>query len=314
MSNKTIPTPIAISIIVVAALLVAGLAWWQWPGIPRQKPIVSTPISPKTPNQEEGGLSFEELQKLTEEQTQFFGSTATPNQRKCSFSLDNKLYCVAGQYLLSSINGGKNWRATKFTSTEVEFPALAIDSRNNIHIVWSNPQEYLYEGTTVRYYDIRYKEITKPQEDIAWINIPEEVINATRAAGTNYDLFTPSIAIDPTDQIHIVWSHYQARKGWSVPYYVHYRKKTLNGWDKEEVLQETVRGLGTAWNPTCPSIAIDSRGNVHLIFKVEAKLLYQKLTELGWGTPEIVNEGKLNKTKCSFSLAVDSKDNIHVVW
>jgi len=85
---------------------------------------------------------------------------------------------------------------------------------HNIHVVWYGKGW----GSNTGYYNIQYRKRTSS----GW---------QTQEAVTDksWDQLNPSIAIDSSDNIHVVWYG----KGWGFytgTYNIQYRKRTSSGW------------------------------------------------------------------------------------
>jgi len=120
----------------------------------------------------------------------------------------------------------------------------------------------------------------------------------------------PCIAIDSQDNIHIIY--YRIVLGQSVVFYM---KRTNGSWGSEETVSQV---LGKSQSVAV--IAIDSLDNVHVVwrgggegtFPDNVQIKYRKRTAGGWGSMELVTE--INNTQYLPSIAIDSEDNVHVVW
>jgi len=128
-------------------------------------------------------------------------------------------------------------------------PAIAIDSDDNVHVVWTGAGWGTYTG----YNNVQYRKRTtgwQAQEAITDINAHQ---------------YFSGIAIDSNDYIHIIWEG----AGWGIYTAndnVQYRKRT-SAWET----QEGVTDKGAQQYE--PSIAIDSNDYVHVAWDGK-----------GWGT------------------------------
>jgi hypothetical protein len=283
------------------------------------------------------------------------GFTYTNNQRSIARDSEGKLHCVYNRghiYYSYSTNDGETWTEEQVSSGGGThyYPALALDSQDNIHVVW-------YGGTTNKlHYRVRSKAgIWSAQQGLpnvdthqkcpalavdskdnihvvwmanenrirysvktgsGWLPTPEEVTD-----GANSYQICPAIAMDPWDNIHVTWSG----KGWgSNPgtYNIYYKKKPDGGaWESLEYVTDTdsQQGfLGATYMG--PSIAIDSMGNPHVAW-----------TGLGWGVnPSDYNIQYRSQTSGTWLgiksitdidtfqlnpvIALDTCDNVHIIW
>jgi len=196
-------------------------------------------------------------------------------------------------YYKKSTNGGSSWTTKRLTwnSGSSVRPEIAVDSSDNIHLVWRDD--------TSGNREIYYKKSTNV--GATW--------GLTKRLTWNTGLsIVPVIATDSSNNIYVVW--YDSSPGnWEL-----YNKKSTNGggtW------------LGTrrlTWNSGSslrPAVAVDSNGNIHLVWEEEStgnlEIFFKRSTNGGssWTTTRLsYNSGSSQYP----ALATDSSDNIHVVW
>ncbi len=277
----------------------------------------------------------------------FFGSTESNNQQKCAFSPKKDIYCVLGQSLLNSKDGGKTWKEEKFTIEQstttwpfsVLNPTVVIDSKDRIHVIWTHALEFLGKNTSRRYYELRYR----MKEAGIWSE--EKVINSTKSVGNGGHYFNihprAGLALDSQDNVYVVWSQsagYQSDKK-HYPFSLHYRSKINGNWQKEEIIDQWEAKYDTT--DSAPAIALDSYNNIHIVWDAMAEkdyqtyIFYRKRSPSGWEAKEQINEemaidvfyqelynkqfyrGEVPPPE-NYSrdpvVAVDSKDNIYFVW
>jgi hypothetical protein len=197
-------------------------------------------------------------------------------------------------YYKTSTNGGATWATSRRltqTSGISDYPAIAVDSSGHIHLVW--------DDTTLGY-DIYYKKST--DGGATWT--PNQRL--TRTSG--YSGY-PAIADDLSDNLHLVWSD-----STSGNYEVYYRKSTNGGatWITSQRL---------TWTSSAslkPIIASASSDNIHLVWadlpNWVGEIYYKKSTDGGasWAAGQRLtwNSGGSYSPR----IAVDSSDNLHVVW
>ena len=76
-------------------------------------------------------------------------------------------------------------------------PSVAVDSSNNVHVVWYDSTDYAGSGTD---YDIFYKRWDSSTS--SWTSV--EVVSE----GSTSDSVVPSIDVDSSNNAHIVWMDY----------------------------------------------------------------------------------------------------------
>jgi len=236
-----------------------------------------------------------------------FDSTAYNSQRKLARKSNGELWTVYPRsdgtrnqiYAAYSTNGGQTWteeQVSYATGTyNQQYPSIAIDSSDNVHVVWDG-QGW---GTNTSYNNIQYRKRTT-----SW-QAQEAVTDKN-----NYQVY-PSIAIDSSDNVHVVWQGY----GWGTNtgyVNIQYRKRTTS-WQTQEAVTDKNN------YQVYPSIAIDSSDNVHVVWQGYGwgtntsywNIQYRKRTT-SWQTQEVVTD--TNYHQYYPSIAIDSSDNVHVVW
>lgn len=144
---------------------------------------------------------------------------------------------VSGVYQINyTYYNGTGWNETNEISTDLEdqkYPTIAIDSNDYIHVAF---QGY---NSTSKSYNIKYRKYTT-----SW----QSIYNIT--SGEVYNQTFPSIAVDLSDYIHVVWQTYDLK--------VNYIKYTTS-W---ESVEEVCDGAGYAqYNP---SVSIYSTNYVYV--------------------------------------------------
>jgi hypothetical protein len=235
-------------------------------------------------------------------------STGINSQRSLARGSDGKLHAVyyrgsapSNIYYAYSTDGGATWTeeaVTAKTGTNHQvYPKLAVDSANNVHVIWTG----LGWGTNSGKYNIQYSSRTGG----AW-GTPESV--------TDNSHNTPGVAVSATegqmtlglssnDNVNVAWGDDNLSNS------IYYRKRTTS-WQTAELVYNTN-------TPYFPSMAIDSQDNVHLVWEEDSGggasgITYDLRTSGGWQGTEVVASIANNQVKPS--IAVDSADNIHVVW
>jgi hypothetical protein len=146
-------------------------------------------------------------------------------------------------YHKKSTDGGATWSAAKrltWSPDSPDFPAIAADSSNSVHVVW--------RGNTPANYEILYKR--SPDAGTTW----SAAERLTWTPGGSWD---PAIGVDSGDAIHLVW-------GDDTPgNFEIYAKKSANGGATWTAAQ---RLTWTSGHSGMPAVAIDTSNIVHVVW------------------------------------------------
>ena len=207
-------------------------------------------------------------------------------------------------YYKKSEDGGASWTSGQrltWTSGSSEFPAIAVDSLNNLHVVWSD----ITPGNSVVYY--------KKSEDGGATWTASQRISWS----SGYSLIS-AITVDAYDNLHVVF-WYQTTPG-EANSEIYYRKSTDGGstWMTSQRL---------TWNSGYsfgPAIAVGAStlfyfsDDLHMVWADAVsgnyEIHYKNSTDRGmtWQASQRItwNSG----SSMHPSIAVDSSDNLHVIW
>jgi hypothetical protein len=197
-----------------------------------------------------------------------------------------------------SADGGKTWIEEQVTYATGDqcFPSLAVDSQNNLHMVWNDGWPSKPGIVPNTYYKKRVAGSWQDAELVA-----------------SYATY-PSIAIDSHDNVHVVYGTYVYEPG----YYgggngIRWRMRTPTGWQPEEI----VSSIDIYWQ-RYPAIAIDSNNDVHVVWDHSPRARYydthyRKRTASGWG-PEIEISRDSDYMATFPSIAIDNNNYVHIVW
>ncbi|MCK5185101.1 MAG: hypothetical protein KAQ95_12405, partial [Candidatus Heimdallarchaeota archaeon] len=202
------------------------------------------------------------------------------------------------------------WNTTELVSTESSDnslnPSLAVDSADNIHIVW--------EDLTGFDSDILYKRYDSLSS--SWT--PTEVVSTESAtAGGSY---YPSLAIDSSGNIHVTWEGVDLGG-------------TLSD---HQIFYKSWNALSQSWSTTVlvstessdfsgyPSIAVDHVDNIHIVWEdlsnyagngTDKDIFYKRWDDAlsSWTVTEVVSTESTEDSSLP-SLAVDSLGDVHIVW
>jgi hypothetical protein len=198
-------------------------------------------------------------------------------------------------YYKKSTDGGAAWTLQKrltWTSDYSESAAIAVDSSDNLHVVWS---DYTPGNCEIFY---------KSSSDVGVTWIPSKRLTWT--SGSSWD---PNIAVDTSGNLHVVW-------GDDTPgnYAVYYKKSTDGGgtWTPAKRLSLT------SGNSAGPAIAVDSSDNLHVVWQDDTpgnyEIYYRKSTDGGTTWSPGMRLTWTSGESYSPCIAVDYFSNLHVVW
>jgi uncharacterized cupin superfamily protein len=198
-------------------------------------------------------------------------------------------------YYKRSTDRGATWSAAQrltWSSGVSSFPAIAIDSSNTIHVVWSDDAPGNKE--------IYYRRST--DGGTTWSA-------AKRLSWTSGSSGSPAIAIDSTDTIHLVWPD-DTPGNWEI----YYKRSTDGGTTWSPVKRLTSNG-GASWSP---AIAIDSSDAIYIVWFDDTPGNYEIYTLRSTDGGATWNPAQRLTWTSGDSLdpvmAIDSKNSIHVVW
>jgi BNR repeat-like domain len=198
-------------------------------------------------------------------------------------------------YYKRSLDEGVTWGATQrltYTAGDSLVPKIAADSTGGIHVVW--------QDDTPMTNDIYYK--GSIDGGTTW----SAVKRITMTSGESY---SPVIAIDPNDTIHVVWYDYTA--GDPEIYYI-------EGENKGSTWSAARRLTWTSGYSRYPAIAAQSAKDLHLLWCNNAagndEVYYRKSADGGdtWSAPK-----RLSFTSggsCEPAMTIDPTGNICTVW
>jgi len=203
-----------------------------------------------------------------------------------------------------STDGGSSWSENKrltWNSGVSDWPVIAIDSKNNIHIVW--------QDNTPGNYEIYYKKST--DGGTTWTAMKRLTWNLNLATYPDILVRTSTLSNGAKlDNIHIVWS---AVVGTDFEIFHKYSSNGGSTWASPHIKRLT-------WNlgmSMFPKIAIDSGNRLHLVWQDNTTgnyEIYYKMSEDGgnaWTTERLTwNTGWSSHP----AIAIDPAGNINLVW
>ncbi|NVM55244.1 MAG: Ig-like domain-containing protein, partial [Candidatus Helarchaeota archaeon] len=206
------------------------------------------------------------------------------------------------------------WTQTEVISTESTrsscVPTIAIDRFGNLHVTWEDKTNYGGAGVDR---DIFYKRWNATLD--TWTTTEVVSTESTDDSGD------PTIAVDGSGNIHIVW-HENSSYGNSGTDYdtfcKHFNASTGTWTITEVVTKESTNHA--LW----PSIATDGAGHLHVVWRdysnyngagTDLDTFYKcwNATTGTWTPPEVVSTGSTYDIHFP-TLAVDTFGSVHVVW
>ena len=194
-----------------------------------------------------------------------------------------------------STNSGVTWMGLArltWNSGESYSPAITADSSNNIYIIW-------YDDTMGNY-EIFFKSSTN--SGAAWST-------PTRLTWNLGSSRTPSIAADPGNNTHVVWSDNSMGS-----YEIFYKRSTDGGVTWSVLTRLTWNAYGS-YNPV---IAADSGNGLHVAWEeaIPGKwdIFYKRSTNSGatWSAPT-----RMTWTSGDSwypSITADTGSGVHIIW
>jgi BNR repeat-like domain len=200
-------------------------------------------------------------------------------------------------YYKRSTDGGTSWSAARrltWTSRQSRDSAVAADSNNALHVVWEDGGE-----GSGQEYDIYYKRST--DGGATW--------EATKRLTWTASSFSPAIAIDSKNVIHVAWL--DDAPGNEEIYY----KKSTNGGATWSAAKRLTWSSGLSLEP---GIAVGLSDAIHLAWEDDTsghlEIYYKRSTDGGatWGPSQ-----RLTWTSGAPdfpAIATDLDNGVHVVW
>jgi len=196
---------------------------------------------------------------------------------------------------------------TENSEWDQEIPVVAIDSQDDVHIVWVNKQQTLgRDNNLVSAPQLLHSVFTDQWQAI------ETVAEIFKGGFSSFTL-----AIDSQDNLHLIS---RERSFWDMgsEAKIQYRKRTNQGWGE-------IRQLGSDdLQNDFPSLAIDNQDNLHLVWyrpyfnQCLSEIKYLKYTAStgSWDETKNLdsNESCSQWVIASPSIALDSQGHLYVIW
>ena len=198
-------------------------------------------------------------------------------------------------YYKKSTNGGTTWTASQrltWNSGSSGYPSMGLSSSTRLHIVW--------DDDTPGDYEVYYRAST--DGGATWGT-------GRRISLTSGDSYYPVLAVDPSDNLHVVWEDLTAG---NIEIYYKMSPDTGASWAASR------RITWTSGNSNNPALAADPSGDLHVVWidntPGDYEVYYKSSTDggAGWTASRRLtwNSGSSEDP----DIAVDSSSNLHVVW
>jgi parallel beta-helix repeat protein len=202
-----------------------------------------------------------------------------------------------------------------------QYPAIALDSLGNIHVVWTDDNDNASLGDVDTAYDIYYKcwNATTKLWDASMQLVSSESTSTAQNA---------RIATDSRGNVHVAWEDYTNYGGAGSYYDIFYKhwNATTGLWSGYNTATDVISVDSTSYAYR-PSIAVDGDDNVHIAWYDQTNVYnagsdYDIFYRM-WNTTTQVWSGHMNNTdvvtQTPYSsyqpaIGVDEFGNIHVAW
>ncbi len=219
-----------------------------------------------------------------------------------------------------STDGGVTWSAIKNITQSAPqqyqyYPSIAVDSEDTLHVVWYGKYSLAAPGSS---YQIRYSNATTSKgsgpAQRTWLPI-QNISNIAR------NQYNPSIAIDSSDNLHIVF--YGTYSGLSPGSYYQIRCSNISHGAKIGVATWPINITNIAYNQYYPSIAVDNNNKLHVVWNGTSsgsapgsynQVRYSNSAEgIKWSAP--INISRQIVDQCNPSISVLAGSNaLNVAW
>lgn len=214
-------------------------------------------------------------------------------------------YCE-GDVFKGDENSIIDWSDDKrltYATRQSEFSRVAVDSSDNIHIVW---MDYRNEN-----FDIYYSKLDRNG------SISIDSLQLTTLTSQQE---LPDIALDSDDNVHIIWYDERGSHDEYFLWDVYYAKIDCDGNVIKSNLRLTYKNSESEYSMgEHPSICIDSEGNIHLVWTViengRSRIYYKKFDN---DANVLINSTKLSDNSQANAynpfIVLDSEKCTHITW
>lgn len=212
-----------------------------------------------------------------------------------------------GERHLQGTVEGSTWDAATIVSSESTTyagePTIALDAGGNVHVAWEDASNIYGSGTDQ---DIFYK--TRAVSSATWGS--GEVVSTASV----HTALRSAIAVDAGGNVHVAWEEIEDG---ALDYDIHYRMRDAGTgtWGSPAEVSP-----GTTYTSQRPAIAIDTDGNVHVVFQhiagegLDYAICYRmkNATTDTWGSIHDVSTS--TGPSVEPAIAIDAASTVHVAW
>lgn len=218
-------------------------------------------------------------------------------------------------YASGAVSAGSQLTSTP-SRCNTDIPALAFDANNNLHLVYQDEVNDPIDGDENVRRDLFYKKFKWDGSRLTPLAGPVELTTAEGAGYPNvgYVNNLGGIALDASGNVHIVWADWRDYNSPSRTE-IYYMKLDNSG---NRLVNETRLTSVDGFSSRSPKLAVDSVGHIHIVWSDsrdgDGEIYYRKIGNGGvtlTSDVRITNEAALSVNP---SVAVDSSDNLHVIW
>lgn len=191
-----------------------------------------------------------------------------------------------------------------FSETE-SFSATGYNNARKIVRDSSDNLYFVYMKQSATYYHVYVAKST--DDGYTWSDMGGSPIEDTG----NYDQTYPSIAIDGSDNLHVVWIGTDATYSNTQIKYSNYTGSSWSSWINIQPISGYIQEY--------PSIALDSSGNLHVVWEgtdstySNTQIKYSNKTSSGWSDWTNI-QPITSHIQSKPIIAIDSSENLHVLW
>jgi hypothetical protein len=207
------------------------------------------------------------------------------------------------------------------------YPSIAVDSNDNAHVVWSDYTNGPWgSGSDLEILHSIYNSTLRQWSNATCVSDPVDWVNWNTGSSSS-----PSIAIDSNDNAHVVWGDLTNGPWGSDWDILHsYFNPTTKQWSNATCVSDPIDWVDwNVGNSLGASITMDSNGNGHVTWTentdgpwgTDKEILYSSYNAITkqWTNASCISDGfggtNWNDADSGYSsIAVDSNDNVFVVW
>lgn len=188
-------------------------------------------------------------------------------------------------------------------------PTIAVDSEDNVHIVWHD--EGWDGGETAELVYTKLDPSLDDQSGNGAVAVIMTEVDDTRLTNMGEWCVTPRLAVDGNDNVNIVWE---------IPYEGVFYMQISNDNAFINIEPVCLKYISGAWK-TSVDLAVDSENNLHITWNDDENTMsyetYYMMIDGGNGSALIEATGITpndNQASTGQSIAVDGNDKVHITW